>query len=105
MATLPKKIRIGGRTADVKQEIELRNPQGGLCLGQWSRDNFELALGPHENEETRKETLVHEIVHALFDHFNLNGTPPDEEHITDCMARGFLMIMNDNPKLRRYLFE
>lgn len=105
MAPLPKKIRIGGRDAPVIQVTELRNDKDQRCLGQWHSDAFEITLGPHEKEDTRKETLVHELVHALFTHFNLHGGPPDEELITDCIARGFLMVMNDNPKLRRYLFE
>lgn len=53
------------------------------------------------NEAHIINTLIHEVLHALFREYNL---PPDhEEHIVTCLANGLTQTLRDNPEFVKVL--
>lgn len=49
------------------------------------------------------ETLLHEILHAVFATMALDAKKDGEERIVECMAVGLAMVMRDNPALFKWI--
>ena len=55
----------------------------------------------HANDQKR-DTLVHEIVHAIFRHMNLDWGDKSEDY-TKRVSNGLNMVLRDNPKFVKLL--
>ena len=94
-----KKIKIGQYDYKI-----IRGPiasgDEGLCL----TSKLEIHIAPHENPEREIDTLLHECLHALWDHYDLGNTA-EEEPAVRALAGGVLMLLRDNPQLRALLLD
>lgn len=76
---------------------ELSDEKMGLCdtLNQniWVQDDLK--------EDTQRETLLHEILHAISDEMGLNLT---EEQVAGT-AIGVLAVLMDNPSFAKFLLK
>lgn len=93
---IPDKVRIGGVDYTVGYEERLMDDDGqGLC-GQISYRNGTIKLDPNvQDEQGKKQTLLHEILHGIAEHFDL-PVRTDEDTI-DKLAKGLYMVIVDNP--------
>lgn len=103
MAKLPNKIKIGNMSITVERVKELKAPGGNDAYGRWMADEHRILIAPHPSLAIEQDTVLHEVLHGLFTHFWLPRK--NEEHIVACLASGLMMVMNDNPRLKRYLFD
>ena len=51
-----------------------------------------------------KQTLMHEVVHAVMLAYNIDSEMDLERHV-DCMASGVLTVMRDNPSLVEFFMD
>lgn len=52
----------------------------------------------------RKETLLHEVMHAVWHMWNMRDEAGEEETVS-AMARGLTTVFKDNPELAKYLIS
>lgn len=94
---IPDKIRIGGVEYEVKHVENLR--EGNQILyGQISYEDCEIRLSTTDGDghQFRCITLIHEILHGIADHANLDIKKADTEKIIDTFAKGLYAVLQDN---------
>lgn len=96
----PKTLRVAGYVipVEVVNDPDFTDAYHGE-YGTLPRTVIRLSA---ENEPTRqRETLLHELLHAISDAFELEMS----ERQVAAMSRGLYGVLVDNPKLRAYLAE
>lgn len=106
---LPKKIKVGLVTYPVLIEDDLHH-KGDKVYGLKRGSTWDIILDPksHPKPLMLCDTLMHEVIHALFDHYGLNDVHQlgeKEEHIVMHLSEGLLMVFKDNPKFLSYIVE
>ena len=93
---IPESIRIGGVEFAVVFEPFLSNDSGNELMGQIRHQQGVIALSENVGmcQDVACMTLLHEILHALARHFDLEME--DEETIVDAFARGMFQVLQDN---------
>ncbi len=86
---------------------------GEKVLGIFKANEQEIVLAKmlkkHPSREA--EVLLHEVVHAVNYNSNAFGVvPPNirgdvEEHITDTISNGLILVLKDNPDLYKWMGE
>ena len=95
---LPGTIYLGHRKIKV-QQIGARTANKDQIYGDFDV-NKELIRIDRTLEPTRKlNTLIHEIVHVLLDHFNAELKLKDEEKVCEVLGTGLSDLFFANPKL------
>lgn len=69
----------------------------GICDTTSNHIKIDATLPPVR----RREVLLHELMHGVCDALNIQLR--DEEKFVDPMARGIIMLCQDNPRLMRQL--
>lgn len=87
------------KTTDEPIIVEHRECMGCIDYQQSSIDLIK-GMGLQQT----KKTLLHEIVHGIMYERGLIDDR-DLERVTDEMAKGFLNLLQDNPKLVKYLLN
>lgn len=75
-----------------------------VLLGCYCGEDVTIYMLPRKDIETAlRETLLHELLHCIGD---LCGVPwqHDEESMVRVLSPNLLLVMEENPKVRRYLF-
>jgi len=90
---IPDKIKVGGFTYTV--EITDNLETGSESIGEISYKKLAIRLRPLVKGRM-EQSLVHEIVHAVFD--NLGKQGQDEEEV-DRLAGAFYALIVDNPEM------
>lgn len=100
MATKLTKVRVGSVTYKIryaKGEYDNSSKEGYCKPG-------EIAILADLTKGREAQTVLHEILHAVYDQQGLNVKYKDEEEfIVTCFANGISMLMRQNPKLMQYL--
>lgn len=89
-------VRIGPIDYEVRE-----NPELGLdgdVAGRVSIGVSRIEVDPHMEPQRRAFVLLHEVVHAILIHGQVD-LGEDEESVVDVMALGFLAFLRDNPGL------
>ena len=95
---LPGTIYLGHRKIKV-QQIGARTANKDQIYGDFDV-NKDLIRIDKTLEPTRKlNTLIHEIVHVLLDHFNAELKLKDEEKVCEVLGTGLSDLFITNPKL------
>lgn len=97
----PIKVRIMGR--DYVVVFDSDSLLGLENLGTCNNHNCVIAVkdGQHPVEEA--DTLIHEIMHAIWYTMHISGSGAGEEEVVRRMASGFMGVLMDNPDLLKYL--
>ena len=94
---IPEKIRIGGVDHPVSYEERLNDGEH-MLRGQINYCTNEIKLLPdHKGSQGELQTLWHEIVHGICQHFDMDIR--DNEDIVDKLAKGVYMVIADNPDM------
>jgi hypothetical protein len=72
--------------------------------GRIDSDRLTLALLIDQPEQVLRDTILHEIIHALNFHLQLRESPSDED-IASRLSTGLLTVFRDNPQLASWLVE
>ena len=97
----PRIIKVLGRAYVISYEpaLNLGVPNVGLC------DNSNLVIhvldGQHPVEEA--DTLIHELLHAIWFIMSIDQGGVDEEAVVGRLASGLIGVFLDNPELLVYL--
>ena len=100
---LPKSIKVLGIT------YKVTSPEEYLAMmGRWGETHnltgeIRVAVEHGRNDRIR-ETLLHEIFHAIIAEILSTGDFP-EERIVESLASGLWAVFRDNPSLLTYLKE
>lgn len=85
---------------------------GDKCLGVTDFHVGSVALIRTMDHETAREVLIHELTHVALELTGIGGSEDDDtvrvhtnEELTTQVSRGFLLLMNLNPKLFSILNE
>ena len=102
----PKAVRVGPHTYSVTLAPELSNAgASGLCGTDTQEVHIDAKLGP----TVERETVLHELIHAIWAQTFLKRGYPDDsgggtgETIIDELAPRLLALLRDNPRLVTYL--
>lgn len=101
----PERIKIGGchyRIRFFGKEEETGDDNSGYCLPA----KCEIGICRFLHPRHMVEILMHEIQHALNDHFGVLGRAAiRDERISQNAGVGFVMLLADNPGLFRWAEE
>lgn len=113
MTKLPSKVQIGSQTWEIIEKAR----KGDLSLSEDSfgytmhRENL-IVLDSSMSPSRKRQTLLHEILHAIRYSFGSPVTPrkTDEaetwEHYYIAMyEEGLLLVLRDNPEVLDYLLQ
>ena len=102
----PKSVRVGPHDFSVTLAPELSNAgASGLCGTDTQEVHVDMKLGP----TVERETVLHELLHAVWGQTFLSRRYPDNagdsegEGIIDELAPRILALLRDNPRLITYL--
>ena len=77
------------------------------CMGMCFLSDRWIAVSADMTSEQRRITLAHELQHAIEDHADVDyekGVPTEvHDRWTDMVARGWVYLMRENPKIVAYL--
>ena len=90
-----EKIKILNKIYEIKYTDEDLYFRGQKSYGTLNKVLNVITINTNTNKEQIKETLLHEILHAIYYEFSLNDENKEEEIVT-LMARGLRTICIDN---------
>ena len=107
---LPKTVRVGYKDYDIVVLSGVETMQQGV-FGDHNNAKGEIRICPGLNAQEVANTLLHEILHAVWICFNI-GCPLvgskenqsiSEERVVSGTANGLLSVIRDNPELFEFL--
>lgn len=116
-APIPRAIVVGNKPYEVRSTIEEWN--AGVNAGEFDADNWGsshhkegiIYIRPGVCREEQKDTLLHEALHCCYHKhgvnlWNVKDKVNDlEEYTINVITPWLLLILQDNPELRDYLFS
>ena len=101
MYGLPSIIKVGYQDyttiLDTAEGIRRRHS------GETDFDKFTITVSAHVSKVELADTLIHEVLHAIFHSQGLNT--PDEENLVTNLAHGLVDVFRRNPGLVFYLLS
>ena len=91
---IPKSIRISGIDYAVKQVDDLNNGTN-MLNGRIDYLESEIYLNRKYGHQNKCVTLLHEIIHGILHHSNID-LGETEEKIIDILAYGIYQVLQDN---------
>jgi hypothetical protein len=112
--SLPKKVKVGSTrytvraTEDALMRAEHLERSG--LSGHTDYDELVITVDPKLAADRFAEVLLHETLHATFEHcglgYDLEGQEDGlEEQVVRRLAPALLGVLRDNPKLVRFLIQ
>ena len=104
LSTLPKSIHVGpfAYTLEVIDNLkEGGEEHWGLCIH--NKQKIQIA-GEHATPQAAVDTLLHEIMHAIWKERGLAKREP-EERAVQAMATGLTCVLLNNPALLAWMRE
>jgi len=95
---LPSTIYLGHRKIKIKQ-IGARTANKDEIYGDFDVNKDLIRVDKTLTPEKKLNTLIHEIVHVLLDHFNAELKLKDEEKVCEVLGSGFSDLLSQNPKV------
>ena len=97
----PKTLRVMGRDYMIvfEKEATFKSSDSGLC------DNQKMVITILEDQHTAEEidTVIHELLHAIWHHMSMGEHPPEEEVLVRKMAGGLTQVLLDNKQFGLYI--
>lgn len=91
---IPEKVKILYKEYEIEQQKNIHN-EGGDLYGQIQYLSEKILLNADSSEEQKKATLIHEIIHALDDMYNIGLKEKDIEKLGNAVY----MLIRDNPEM------
>lgn len=95
---IPGIIYIGHRKIKIRQ-ISPKTADKDKIYGDFDSQKDLIRIDKSLKDEKKLNTLLHEIVHALLDHFNAELKLKDEEKVCEVLGSGLSDLFFNNPKL------
>ena len=97
----PSIIKVGAFDIAVKS-WPIFNASDERSFGQFRPASLEIAICDFLPERRQAETMIHEILHAIWHVWALRQSS-DEEVVVGSMAQGLAAVFRDNPDLLPWL--
>ena len=91
---IPKKIKIGNLNYDIKL-LDLEDKK----LGESNHKYQWIKLHPDLKQESKEETLIHEVIHQILDDSGY-FEESDNEKLVNILANGIYQVFRDNEFLK-----
>ncbi len=105
MARFPKKVKVGHKTFTLIEDKGLASiaEVTGVCGADTQEIRIDGDLGP----DTRKETVLHELLHGMWNLTLLEKiyTADQSEQVIYALSPVLLQTLQDNPRLVTYLIQ
>lgn len=98
---LPKTLKVG------YLKYTLRTvPKGSLddAVGNCDCETQAISIERGLTDERRRNVVLHEILHAVWDVQNLGGRAKEEDAVTE-LANGLVSLFEMNPRLRKWFAQ
>ena len=95
---LPSTIYLGHRKIKIKQ-IGARTANKDEIYGDFDVNKDLIRVDKTLTPEKKLNTLIHEIIHVLLDHFNAELKLKDEEKVCEVLGSGLSDLLSQNPKV------
>lgn len=95
MVKIPSEVKVNHRVYEIVQI-----PPNPDSWGTVNHNSMKIYLA--EDNRTKEETLLHEIIHALD---RATGRSTLKERQVDFLAIGLLGVLKDNPEVARFLLN
>ena len=101
---IPKRLRIGGFIWEVKEDFDIKE-EGGIH-GSTHYKKQKIFLDPEISQQKKEQTLLHEIMHAiwwqtgLWERYKEEPTKKIEEEIIHALSMGIYQVLKENRFLR-----
>jgi hypothetical protein len=95
---LPGIIYLGHRKIKIK-EIGARTASKDEIYGDFDVNKDLIRVDKTLTPEKKLNTLIHEIIHVLLDHFNAELKLKDEEKVCEVLGSGLSDLLSQNPKV------
>lgn len=100
MNKLPKKIKVGAVDYTVHTLSPKDKGQYGVCVYEHQR----IYLTPNMLHQQASDTLLHEVMHAIWSEAGLDHIPDlNEETIIRTMATWLRIVLRDNPDFAKFI--
>lgn len=99
---VPRSVVVGPHIYEVRLVDGLRHDEEDPLLGVCFTDDLLISLDADQPPSVMRETLLHEIVHALAHQWSLGDTS-DEEAWASALGVGLLQVFRYNPDLVAWL--
>jgi hypothetical protein len=98
----PKKIKVGAVDYTVHLQDVKDREQLGCCLYAHQR----IYLTPNMLHQNASDTLLHEVLHAIWNESGLSFVPDlEEETIVRTMATWLRIVISNNPKFLQFIVD
>jgi|ERR1035437_1797103 hypothetical protein len=99
---IPNKLKIGGFEWEIKENKEVAFE--GNCFGSTHLPSQRIYIDPDSTMQKKEQTLIHEILHALWWQTGLTErykkTPEIQEEIIQALGHGMYQVLKDNDLLK-----
>lgn len=95
---IPDVVRIGGKNFPI---IQRDKRDMGNYLGLIKYDEQQIVISDGQSEDCKKETLLHELLHAASD---MTGGKIEEREVNGA-SKCLFAILRDNPDIAEWLFQ
>jgi Zn-dependent peptidase ImmA (M78 family) len=96
----PNSVRIMGRNYVVIYED--KSLLGNGAVGMCNAANCLISVMEEQHPVEEADTLLHEILHAIWHCMGIQEGSLDEERVVRMVASGLMTVMMDNPQLLKY---
>lgn len=107
MSNKPRTVMVGNFKYRIIWNKDAKVMKKNKCLGACWLHSQEIWISSALNEESKRHVFLHEIFHAIWYSYGFNPklVKKTYEEDTVCLITpAFLQVMDDNPKVRDYLF-
>lgn len=102
MSNLPVVIKIGAVDYTIELQDNLEDDDYGYCDSHTQR----IVLSKDQNKQSIGDTLLHEIMHAIWHESGLFSVKrPDEEQIVRTTSTWMCLVFRDNPEILPFIQE
>ena len=105
----PTSVRVGPYTYTIKVDAErikeLEKESDTDLFGMTTHGHLEIVLQPDVADTVLRETMLHEVLHAVLFNTGLSDRMTDkaEEHLVRALSPALFALLRENPDLVRYL--
>ncbi len=101
---LPNKIKVGPFSFRVDHVLDLREENGQRLHGRHDSVYKTIEVSKRQCEQMKKETLIHECLHAMIDVAGLDFKGLEEAYVT-AMSPIIFGWIQDNPKTVKWIMD
>lgn len=96
----PRVIKVMGKNYQIK--FVNTSPIAHENLGQCDHKKMLICIEEEQVPVEELDTVIHEILHAIWYQMSIGEGPMEEEPIVRRTANGLLQVILDNPELLKY---